>query len=174
VTVTSGMVSREELDDLLREYYLPSIPMHQFCRLLLNFLCSQNDTLHSNENYFGARSGICHSRAFSTLQNLLTAHLRNKCKPIPSAGETWKLSSKLLSMTCVRRRLRPLAPDIIFIFNHFFFCCLLQHALFSHHDRGASSSPFDPKNVHSSHSHEVICKFAFFLSRSLLPFLVQS
>jgi hypothetical protein len=31
----------------------------------------------------------------------------------------------------------------------------LQHALFSHHDRGTSSSPFDPRNIYNSHSHEV-------------------
>jgi hypothetical protein len=66
----------------------------------------------------------------------------------------------------VCRRLRPLAPDISFFF------CLLQHALFSHHDRGASSSPFDPKNVHSSHSHEVISKFvSFFVLRLASIFL---
>jgi hypothetical protein len=57
--------------------------------------------------------------------------------------------------------------------SHSFFS---QHALKSHHERGTSSSPFDPRNIHNSHSHEVLSTttYLFYHLRRVPPQLLST
>jgi hypothetical protein len=148
VTVTSGMVSREDLDDLLREFYLddPEAPL-----LLTMFTLFTVKMIHyiPTKTILELVQVLFCVNFTASQRSLLTACLRNKCKLIPNASEMWRQSFKILSMMSVYLRIHFLQLTRLTP-------CYSQHALFSHHDRGTSSSPFDPKNVHNSHSHEVI------------------
>lgn len=117
--------------------------------------CSQNDPVHPAENNVGARSGFFPKfppppPVFVLLRRRFTQEhfVQKQVQADPRRKRTVEniLQTFVDDVSCSCSRFLPSPLPLI---------RRLQHALFSHHDRGTSSSPFDPRNIYNSHSHEV-------------------